>query len=143
MADFIICGHGSFASGVKSGIELIFGPQERIGVVEFLDGETKTELDAKMARELDARADGAGGVLVFCDVLQGSPFQSAVTCSQGREDVRVLFGTNVAMVLECVARSLAGEVPLEELVDIALEAGRAGLGVFRPQAGGAEDDDWE
>lgn len=142
MADFIICGHGRFASGVKSGIELIFGPQERIGTVEFLDGETKTELDAKMARELDAHA-GADGVLVFCDVLQGSPFQSAVACSLGRGDVRVLFGANVAMVLECVARSLAGEVPLDDLVDIALEAGRVGMGDFRARAEDVKDDDWD
>lgn len=141
MADFIICGHGRFASGVKSGIELIFGAQERLEAVEFLDGETKAELDAKMSRALDAHA-GADGVLVFCDVLQGSPFQSAVAQAQGRDGVQVVFGTNVAMVLECMARSLGGNVPLDELVDAALEAGRAGMGVFDAFVPEELDDDW-
>lgn len=141
MVDIIITGHGRFASGVASGIELIFGPQDMLDTVEFLDGETKTELDAKMDAAL-ARHAGADGILVLCDVLQGSPFQSAAERAQRSEGVRVVYGANMAMALECVARAMNGDVALDELADAVVAAAREQVGVFRVPAV-SEQDDWD
>lgn len=141
MVVFIIAGHGRFAGGIKSGVEMIFGSVDALDTVEFLPEETKTELDAKMAEAIDRHAD-ATGVIVFCDLLQGSPFQSAVAHAQGDSRIRVVYGTNPAMVIECLTMAMAGsECDVDELADRAVDTGRALVGVFRMPSESDEDQD--
>lgn len=146
MVKFVIAGHGRFPSGVLSEIEMIFGPQVGIETVELTDGETKTELEAKFDAVLSHHAD-AEGILVFCDMLQGSPFQAAVIRAQADPRIRVVFGTNIPMVLECVSRSMTGQVlDVEELARIAVETGLTHVGLFEPGAvdneASDEEEDW-
>ena len=136
----MIAGHGRFATGVLSGIEMIFGPQGDIETVEFVDGETKTELDAKMDTALE-RLEGAQGVLLLCDVLQGSPFQCAAERALRDERIRVVYGANVPMALEVVARLMGGVDDIDELANAVVEIGREHIGTF-DRASASCDDDW-
>lgn len=146
MVKFVIAGHGRFPSGVLSEIEMIFGPQVGIETVELADGETKTELEAKFDTALSRYAD-AEGILVFCDMLQGSPFQAAAIRAQADSRIRVVFGANIPMVLECVSRSMSGRsLDVEELARTAVETGLAHIGLFEPGAfddeASDEEEDW-
>lgn len=144
MVDFIIAGHGRFASGIKSGVEMIFGPMDMLDTVEFLSGETKTELDAKMADALD-RHESARDIIVFCDLLQGSPFQSAVAHAQEDSRIRVVYGANPAMVIECLTAASSGDgLSVDDLANRAVETGKALIGVFRATTDSDEDqgEDW-
>lgn len=144
MVDFIIAGHGRFAGGIKSGVEMIFGSVDALDTVEFLPGETKTELDAKMTDAFNRHAD-AIGIVVFCDLLQGSPFQSAVAHAQKDSRIRVVYGTNPAMVIECLTMAMSGnELDVDVLVNRAVDTGRALVGVFRmpPESDEDQDEDW-
>lgn len=142
MIRLLLAGHGHFATGVLSGIEMIFGPQADIETVEFVDGETKSELDAKMDAALNRLAD-ADNILLMCDVLQGSPFQSAAERAQLDNRIHVVYGTNVAMVLEVVANLMGGANDVDELKKTAVAAGKEHIGLFDPAvAVDDEDDDW-
>ena len=137
----LIAGHGRFASGILSGIEMIFGPQQGVRTVEFVDGETKTELDAKMDASLrDLESDD--GVLLFCDVLQGSPFQSAADHALRDDRIRVIFGANTAMILEATAALMNGTNDIDALARSVVEVGKNHMGIFDPKCK-QEDDDWE
>ncbi len=140
MIRLLLAGHGRFATGVLSGIEMIFGPQGDIETVEFVDGETKTELDAKMDTALE-RLEGAQGVLLLCDVLQGSPFQCAAERALRDERIRVVYGANVPMALEVVARLMGGVDDIDELANAVVEIGREHIGTF-DRASASCDDDW-
>ncbi len=140
MIRLLLAGHGRFATGVLSGIEMIFGPQGDIETVEFVDGETKTELDAKMDTALE-RLEGAQGVLLLCDVLQGSPFQCAAERALRDERIRVVYGANVPMALEVVARLMGGADDIDELANAVVEIGREHIGTF-DRSSASCDDDW-
>lgn len=140
MIRLLLAGHGRFATGVLSGIEMIFGPQGDIETVEFVDGETKTELDAKMDTALE-RLEGAQGVLLLCDVLQGSPFQCAAERALRDERIRVVYGANVPMALEVVARLMGGVDDIDELANAVVEIGREHIGMF-DRSSASCDDDW-
>lgn len=140
MIRLLLAGHGRFATGVLSGIEMIFGPQGDIETVEFVDGETKTELDAKMDTALE-RLEGAQGVLLLCDVLQGSPFQCAAERALRDERIRVVYGANVPMALEVVARLMGGIDDIDELANAVVEIGREHIGTF-DRSSASCDDDW-
>ncbi len=140
MIRLLLAGHGRFATGVLSGIEMIFGPQGDIETVEFVDGETKTELDAKMDTALE-RLEGAQGVLLLCDVLQGSPFQCAAERALRDERIRVVYGANVPMALEVVARLMGGVDDIDELANAVVEIGREHIGTF-DRSSASCDDDW-
>lgn len=140
MIRLLLAGHGRFATGVLSGIEMIFGPQGDIETVEFVDGETKTELDAKMDTALE-RLEGAQGVLLLCDVLQGSPFQCAAERALRDERIRVVYGANVPMALEVVARLMGGVDDIDKLANAVVEIGREHIGTF-DRASASCDDDW-
>lgn len=142
MMRIVLAGHGRFASGVLSGIEMIFGPQPLIEVVEFVDGETKTELDDKMATAI-GRLANADEIILLCDVLQGSPFQCAAEWAQRDPRVHVLYGANVAMALEVVVRLIAEDPNIDDLIEAAIRAGREHIGVFdAASARACADDDW-
>lgn len=140
MIRLLLAGHGRFATGVLSGIEMIFGLQGDIETVEFVDGETKTELDAKMDTALE-RLEGARGVLLLCDVLQGSPFQCAAERALRDERIRVVYGANVPMALEVVARLMGGVDDIDELANAVVEIGREHIGTF-DRSSASCDDDW-
>lgn len=140
MIRLLLAGHGRFATGVLSGIEMIFGPQGDIETVEFVDGETKTELDAKMDTALE-RLEGAQGVLLLCDVLQGSPFQCAAERALRDERIRVVYGANVPMALEVVARLMGDVDDIDELANAVVEIGREHIGTF-DRSSASCDDDW-
>lgn len=142
MVQILIAGHGRMATGILSGLEMIFGKRDDIETVEFLDGETKTELDAKMDAALDRLYD-ADEILLLCDVLQGSPFQCAADRALRDERITVVFGVNLAMALEAVARTADPSAHAPEIAAAVVEAGRSHIGVFEPSSIAAdEDDDW-
>ncbi len=139
----LLAGHGHMATGVLSGLEMIFGQRNDIETVEFLDGETKTELDTKMDEALGRLSD-ADEILLLCDVLQGSPFQCAASHALRDERITVVFGVNLAMALEAVARAVDPEAHARDVAAAIVEAGRSHIGVFDPAsvASEDEDDDW-
>lgn len=65
MIGILVTGHGRFATGITSALELVLGKQEWFEAVDFPDGDTKTELERNMDEALKRlEGDGAhSGVL--------------------------------------------------------------------------------
>lgn len=105
---------------------MVGGPQADFAVVTFLEEEAG-EYPAKIAGAISEMAERCGEVVVFCDLLGGTPFNQAMMASAQTPGVQVVTGTNLPMLLECVI-SRTPETTADELVATAVEIGRMGIG---------------
>lgn len=137
MIGILVTGHGRFATGITSALELVLGKQEWFEAVDFPDGDTKTELERNMDKALK-RLEGTEHILAFCDILSGSPFNTLIDRAMRRGGITVYYGTNVAMLLDTTLNRNFGK-SLEELNADIVEKGRSQVGRF--EAGGVEEDD--
>lgn len=120
MTGIIISGHGRFADGIKSVIELVVGKTEGIEYVNFTEDKSTDDLrkDLKAAVKKLACED----YLFFTDLAGGSPFKTAVEISLEGEKAEVIAGTNIPMLMEIIFK--VDLLELDELKDKALEIGR-------------------
>ena len=79
MVGVLITGHGNFATGLKTSVELIAGASDYFKYVDF-PGDSTEKLSADQHKALDELKD-CDGVLVLADLVGGSPFKSAVECN--------------------------------------------------------------
>lgn len=142
MIGIMVVGHGHFATGITSAAELIVGRQENYAAVDFPDGDTKTELEEHIREGLESLKD-MDHILVFCDLLSGSPFNTVIMEAMKDERLTVYYGVNLGMLVETLVNLETG-MSLEEIKGRVLECGREQLGVFAPEkAGEEEEDSWD
>lgn len=118
MTHLVITGHGSWASGVKSGLDMVAGENPAITAVDFT-GDTLA-----LARRLKEVTDHDQPLLIFCDLAGGTPFQTAALACRGRPDTRIITGASQPMLLEI---ALQLDKKPEDLARTAMEAGRTGI----------------
>lgn len=116
----VLVGHGTLPSGVRDATELILGAQPRLHVVELPPEMTPEGLRDELVRVLD----GGGEAVVLTDVFGGTPHNVAAVVAASRDNVEVLTGVNLPMLVE-VLTSKAGTAA--ELAEVALNAGRTGI----------------
>lgn len=131
MTGIIITGHGTFASGIESNVRLLAGEREEIKVVDFLAGDSTDKLEQELQAAL-AEVKALPQCLIFCDILSGSPFQKAVMLTHTEPGIRVLYGTNTAMVIELCMRNMAGgaDMAIDELAAELIQIGKDQIGTF-------------
>ena len=120
MIGIIVTGHGRFAQGLKSAIEVIAGEQRKFIAVNF-EKEVK-ELEQDLTKALNELQD-CEGVLVFTDLQGGSPFKTIVELSMNRSDIEILAGVNMPMLAEVVLARNVG-MDLDTLAATAIQTGK-------------------
>jgi len=96
----MLTGHGSFAPGLMGALEMIAGEQEKFEVIPFLEGDSLAAFEEKMAECAKRLSQDGQGVVIFSDLLGGTPFRTAMLAAQAQEMVAVIAGTNLPMLLE-------------------------------------------
>lgn len=99
MVGIIVVGHGEFAKGLTSAVELIAGTQEEYITLDFTNDMTPEQLKSSINDAIE-HLDTQTGVLIFTDLMGGTPFKESVELSLQYDNVKVLTGTNTAMLLE-------------------------------------------
>ncbi|MFV0577924.1 MAG: PTS mannose transporter subunit IIAB [Fusobacterium ulcerans] len=124
MKGIIVTGHGNFASGIESTMKLIMGEQEKTVFIDFKEGMTNIELSENI--EKIVKKIGEKGVLIFTDILGGTPFNEAAMISTKYENIHVFAGLNMAMLFEAI------DCREEEIdTDRILEESKNGMGIFK------------
>lgn len=72
MIAIIVMGHGHFASGIVSSLELIAGQQEKVTAIDFTAEMTAADVQDQLSRALIPEEE----TLVLCDLLGGTPLKS-------------------------------------------------------------------
>ena len=121
----IITGHGHFADGMKSALELISGPQKDLYAVNFSEGDTPEALSEKLAKTVKLYDNN--GVVIFCDIIGGAPFRQAALLTRERANSEVVYGTTLHMLVEAVLER-SGCDDARQLVAQLLPAAREGIG---------------
>lgn len=125
MTGLVVTGHGQYAQGVMSAIELVAGVPEQVQVVDFVKGEGIEELKSRMVRAIqDLESDD---VLLMTDILGGSPFNVAVQllAEPVGKNLKVVAGANMASIVQAVF--MRENVPFEQLPGEVVQGGREGL----------------
>jgi hypothetical protein len=101
MIGMILSGHGHFATGLTSSVELIAGMPELYVPVDFEKTDSTEDLQKKLEAALDKLKE-CDSILILTDLLGGSPFKVAVELSVAHSEkpIRVLSGTNLGMIIE-------------------------------------------
>lgn len=126
MIGCILTGHGSFAPGVMGAVEMIAGPQESFEVVPFLEEESLEYFDEKMEAAINKLDQKCDGVIIFSDLLGGTPFRSAMLAAHNHDSVEVVAGTNLPLLVECSLLRL-NVTEVDEFVEQMVEIGKTGL----------------
>ena len=125
MTALVITGHGQFASGIHSALSLIAGDAKDVHAVDFREGDTLETLGEKLAKILKIYEND--GVVIFTDIIGGAPFRQAALLASSRENLDVVYGTTLHMLVEAVLeKDHFGDV--RKLVADLLPAARDGIG---------------
>ena len=125
MIGCILTGHGTFANGLADALSMIPGDQDYFIPVPFIEAGAASYPET-LASTISDLLDQTDGVLIFCDLLGGTPFNQAMMLSQNYNNVEVVTGTNLPMLLETLSLRLASTT-LTDLLQTALESGIAGV----------------
>ena len=80
MLGLLVTGHGHFATGLNSSLELIAGAQPNVALVDFEADHSIEVLKDNLTKALDSLKE-YDGVLVLSDLPGGSPFKTALSVS--------------------------------------------------------------
>jgi len=103
MIGIIVTGHGNFATGITSSLELIAGPQTNYQAVDFLKNYSQEDL--KIALNKAITTLNCEDILIFSDLAGGTPFKTAVEIKfalANKLNIEVIAGTNLPTVIETV-----------------------------------------
>lgn len=122
MIGLLVTGHANFGTGITSSVNLIAGEQEAYQAVDFLPTYSTEDLTREITKALDELKD-CEGVIIFTDLMGGTPFNVSAQIGHGKENIRIVAGTNLPMLVEIVmSRKFMDN--LDELVDSVLETGK-------------------
>lgn len=126
MIGLILTGHGEYAVGVAQALEMIAGKQEAFKVVPFRESEPMETLEQNMRAAMEELQETTDGIVVYADLLGGSPFKAAMMDSVAFENVEVVVGTNLPMLIEiAMFREFSNDV--QAVVTQSLNAGKEGI----------------
>lgn len=120
MIGILVSGHGRFASGLTTALELLAGPQEAYQAVDFLPEYSADELKEKMQKAV-AELGACDSVLILTDLTGGTPYNVASKLRLEQMEaskapaLEVIGGANLGGVMEaCMTRQL--DCSMQELV---------------------------
>jgi len=119
----VLVGHGHFATGIYSSLQLIAGNQENVEAIDFVEGMSADELKQKILLAISNEEE----VLILSDLLGGTPFKvsSTIMVENPTKTMNVLSGLNLAMLMEAVFARMAHG--FDEVADKAVAAAQSGV----------------
>lgn len=141
MIGIIVTGHAHFATGVTSALELLAGTLQDVAVIDYEGTQAPEELSAEIEKAIEGFAE-ADGVLICTDILGGTPFKCAATIATADSRVRVVTGTNLALLISAYFAH-TGATDADALCTQVLEEARNGATKFELIVDDGDDDDEE
>ncbi len=141
MIGIIVTGHGTFATGITSGVKLLAGEPVQYEVVDFTQEDSILTLEEKL-REAMVRLKECSGLLVLADLTGGSPFNVSCHLKEETESIsmEVIGGINLPAVLQ----AYMARISQEDAALLAKDVLACGQGAMvRFQTSVLEDDDYE
>lgn len=141
MLGLLITGHGHFATGLNSSLELIAGAQSNVALVDFEADHSVETLRENLNKALDSLKE-YDGVLVLSDLPGGSPFKTAVELKYERQEqpMEVIAGTNLPLLVASATMTAVFDNPLD-LAEAMIPEGKDSIVRFELAAHTEEPED--
>jgi fructoselysine/glucoselysine PTS system EIIA component len=115
MRKFLITGHGTFSSGLKSSLDLIIGQTDHVFVIDaYVDGNTTIESGINTFL---INVTASDEIIVFTDLMGGSITNQVLRYAL-RENVHVVSGMNLPLLIEIIMAS--ADSPVDEVIESAI-----------------------
>ena len=119
----IIVTHVDYGSSLLKAAEFILGPVQDCTSIQ-VDASFEVEETVNRLKDAVNLLDKGQGVLVLTDMFGGTPTNLSLSLLGARQDVEVLTGVNLPMLLRVLGNR---KRPLPELAELALQAGCEGI----------------
>ena len=96
----IIATHGVAAEQLLRTTEMLIGEQDNVAFIDFVPGENAETIIQKYQSKLDGELAHCDQVLFLVDTWGGSPFNAANRVADGKNNMDVVTGVNVPMLVE-------------------------------------------
>ncbi|WP_333795490.1 PTS sugar transporter subunit IIA [Hyphomicrobium sp.] len=132
MIGLVIVTHGGLAVEFRAALEHIVGPQSQLETISI---GPEDDMEARRAEILEAvhRTETGSGVIILTDMFGGTPSNLAISVMD-EANVEILAGINLPILVKLAG--LRSEVPLDEAVTLAREAGRKYIKVASQELSG-------
>lgn len=101
MRGYLLISHGAYATALKSSLAMITGELDSVFAVGLEPSDGPESFGAKMDAQL-ANMTAYDEIVVFTDLLGGSPGNAAVTKFMNDPRVHIIAGMNFPMLLNTV-----------------------------------------
>ncbi|MGY3725092.1 PTS system, N-acetylgalactosamine-specific IIA component [Granulicatella balaenopterae] len=139
MIGLVLTGHGEFAPGLAQALKMIAGKQEAFKIVAFKEDEPLETLEGNMKTAIAELEQEVEEIIVCADLLGGSPFKAAMVATVGKENVKVVTGVNLAMLIEVAMTRLFVE-SVDQLVEKAITTGQTAIQTMSLNASKREEE---
>jgi len=130
----ILVSHGHFAQGLQSAVMMMTGKRDDI-LSTSLEEDMGTNDFAENFRKLVEPLTSDDEVLLFSDILSGSPFTTSIEVLNQRglfAKTTVFAGMNMPMVLTAVL--MKDNLEKQDMIEAVLSEGRLGVTLFQMDA---------
>lgn len=115
--NYIITGHGHFSTGLQSSVKLITGLGDKLAAIDFEENMSSEDLKAKLVDQLNSNGENEQ-TIIFTDIAGGTPFNQSVLLKNDNDNIEVIAGTNLPILVEAVLSQERESEPLSrQLVD--------------------------
>ncbi len=116
MIHILITSHGGMAEGMMQSVKMLVGEQEHLDYVTFGEEMGSDELDELYGEKItDVSPDNQ--YLVLCDIKGGTPFNVVSRYSFKNEDVAVIYGMNLPILIEAIVQCGNPDIKLKDLAE--------------------------
>lgn len=95
----IVVGHGNFASGICSSLELFVGPQNKSNFIDFTKEMNEDDLAKKINEQVSNQE-----IIFFTDLVGGTPYKLVAELAYHNDQIGVVAGCNLSSLLETTYR---------------------------------------
>jgi fructoselysine and glucoselysine-specific PTS system IIA component len=119
MRKFLITAHGSFASGIKSSLDIIIGETENVFVIDaYVDGNKSIEVELiKIMEEIKPEDE----LIVFSDLMGGSITNQVLRFAL-KKNVHIVSGMNLPLLIDLIMADT--DLPITDTIENSLKAAR-------------------
>ncbi|MGL9745671.1 PTS mannose/fructose/sorbose transporter subunit IIAB [Enterococcus mundtii] len=113
MRNILLVSHGSMADGVKASLEMIVGVQEHVHTLSLRPDGDNLQFEYELTEKMKALN---GSTLIIADLLGGTPCNTALKNYLEDEEVTIIAGMSLPLVMEA---TLNPQATIEALIDLA------------------------
>ena len=116
MIHILITSHGGMAEGMMQSVKMLVGEQEHLDYVTFGEEMGSDELDELYGEKITGVSPD-NQYMVLCDIKGGTPFNVVSRYSFKNEDVAVIYGMNLPILIEAIVQCGNPDIKLKDLAE--------------------------